>query len=89
MSLDNFGVKSTRKKSLPKKKKTTSASNKSKKKTANSKQSSPEMTGERKKFYLKCTTKCGYKRTLKKRSLSEDDYLCRKCRKKMQIYKEE
>ncbi len=41
----------------------------------------------RNKFYLSCTARCGYKRTLKKSKLEENDYVCRKCGKNMKIVK--
>ena len=42
---------------------------------------------DRRKFYLSCTARCGYKRTLKKRELTDEDFICRKCGKKMKIIK--
>ncbi|WP_371806601.1 hypothetical protein [Candidatus Lokiarchaeum ossiferum] len=89
MSLDNFGVKSTRKKTEPKKKKNTTPVKKSKKESIASNTPSPKVANMRKKYFLKCSTKCGYKRTLKKRSLSDNDYTCRKCGASMKLYKEE
>ena len=89
MSLDRFTnpnkkiPKKTTKKKTSKKVKTKESTNKKKK--ASSKPVKPEI--ERKKFYLSCTTRCGYKRTLKKKELNEEDYICRKCRKKMKIVK--
>ena len=81
MSLDNFGVKSTRKKIAPKKKSSPLPKKKSKKKKTTKKEPETTPSGERKKYYLKCTAKCGYKRTLKKRTLTDDDFICRKCGK--------
>ena len=89
MSLDRF---TNPNKKIPKKttkkkarKKVKSKKSKIKKKKATSKPAKPEI--ERKKFYLSCTARCGYKRTLKKKELNEEDYICRKCRKKMKIVK--
>ena len=89
MSLDRF---TNPNKKLPKKttKKKASKKVKTKKSTTKKKktQSEPAKTDiERKKFYLSCTARCGYKRTLKKRELTEEDFICRKCRKKMKIVK--
>jgi len=89
MSLDRFTnpnkkiPKKTTKKKTSKKVKTKKST--IKKKKASSKPVKPEI--ERKKFYLSCTARCGYKRTLKKKELNEEDYICRKCRKKMKIVK--
>jgi len=86
MSLDRFtnpNKKKTTKKKASKKVKPKKSTIKKKKVT--SEPVKPEI--ERKKFYLSCTARCGYKRTLKKKELNEEDYICRKCRKKMKIVK--
>ena len=88
MSLDRF----TNPNKIPKKttKKKSSKKVKTKKSIIKKKKPEPEPTKtdiERKKFYLSCTARCGYKRTLKKRELTEEDYICRKCKKKMKIVK--
>ena len=89
MSLDRFTnpnkkiPKKTTKKKTSKKVKTKEST--IKKKKATSKPVKPEI--ERTKFYLSCTARCGYKRTLKKKELNEEDFICRKCRKKMKIVK--
>ena len=89
MSLDRF---TNPNKKIPKKttKKKASKKVKSKKSTIKKKKAisepvKPEI--ERKKFYLSCTARCGYKRTLKKRELTEKDFICKKCSKKMKIVK--
>jgi len=79
MSLDKFtGTKKKVKKSKPK-----SSTIKKKK----SKEEPIKSELERKKYYLSCTVKCGYKRTLKKKKLSDEDFICRKCGKKMKNVK--
>ena len=89
MSLDRFTnpnkkiSKKTIKKKVSKKAKTKKST--TKKKKLEVEPSNPEL--ERKKFHLSCTARCGYKRTLKKRELTDEDFICRKCRKKMKIVK--
>lgn len=89
MSLDRFTnpkkkiSKKTTKKKASKKDKTKKSTIKKKKTELES--SKPDI--ERKKFYLSCTARCGYKRTLKKRELTDEDFICRKCKKKMKIVK--
>ncbi|MCF2139297.1 MAG: hypothetical protein K9W44_04505 [Candidatus Lokiarchaeota archaeon] len=98
MSLDNFGVKVKSKSSKHDKKtskskkiskKSTNLKQKSTKKKTNKKETSSTVTQTRKKYYLKCTAKCGYKRTLRKKELTESDYICEKCGKMMKLYKKE
>jgi len=89
MSLDRF-TKPKKKISKKTTKKKASKKAKTKKSTIKKKKTKlePAKTDiERKKFYLSCTARCGYKRTLKKRELNEEDFICRKCRKKMKIVK--
>lgn len=89
MSLDKF-TKPKKKISKKTTKKKASKKVKIKKSTIKKKQTKTEPAKtdiERKKFYLSCTARCGYKRTLKKKELNEEDYICRKCRKKMKIVK--
>lgn len=89
MSLDRFTnpnkkiPKKTTKKKVSKKVKPKEST--IKKKKAKSEPAKPDI--ERKKFYLSCTARCGYKRTLKKRELIDEDFICKKCSKKMKIVK--
>ena len=89
MSLDRFTnpnkkiPKKTTKKKVSKKVKTKKST--IKKKTTKIEPAKPELV--RNKFYLSCTARCGYKRTLKKSKLKDSDYICRKCGKKMKIVK--
>ena len=89
MSLDRFTnpkkkiSKKTTKKKASKKVKTKKST--IKKKKTELEPSKPDL--ERKKFYLSCTARCDYKRTLKKRELNDEDFICRKCKKKMKIVK--
>jgi len=89
MALDRFTnpnkkiSKKTTKKKASKKVKTKKST--IKKKTAKNEPAKPDV--ERKKFYLSCTARCGYKRTLKKSKLNDEDFICRKCKKKMKIVK--
>ena len=89
MSLDKFTnpkkklSKKTTKKKASKKVKTKKST--IKKKKTESEPAKPDL--ERNKFYLSCTARCGYKRTLKKRELTDEDFICRKCKKKMKIVK--
>ncbi len=92
MSLDNFGVKV--KKKAGSKKSSTKPKKKEKKTTPKKKSSKKEEVKKdlpsenpRKKYYLKCTARCGYKRTIRKKELREEDYMCQKCGKKMKVYK--
>ncbi|MHA1775500.1 MAG: hypothetical protein ACTSWC_01930 [Promethearchaeota archaeon] len=82
MSLDKFGVK-VKSKTQPEDKKSKKSTKKSSKISIKKKTTA----GIRRKFYLKCTTKCGYQRTLRKRELSEEDYRCEKCGKTMKLVK--
>ncbi len=88
MTLDNFGIAKTPKKQ---KKKEKLKITKKKKKTSLKKQENKETltntSYERKKYYLKCSTKCGYRRMIKKKSLNETDYICRKCQQTMKVDK--
>ena len=89
MSLDRF---TQPKKKISKKttKKIASKKVKTKKSTTKKKKSEVEPSNpdtERKKSHLACTARCGYKRTLKKRTLTDADFICRKCGKKMKIVK--
>ena len=89
MSLDRF-TKPKKKISKKTSKRKASKKVKIKKSTIKKKKTKaePENTdSERKKFYLSCTARCGYKRTLKKRELNDEDFICRKCKKKMKIVK--
>ena len=88
MSLDRF----TNPNKKISKKTTKKASKKAKTKKSTTKKKKLELEPpnpefERNKFHLSCTARCGYKRTLKKRELTDEDFICRKCRKKMKIVK--
>ena len=89
MSLDRFTkpkkkiAKKATKRNVSKKVKTKKST--IKKKKTKVKSSIPDL--ERKKYHLACTARCGYKRTLKKRTLTDEDFICRKCGKKMKIVK--
>jgi len=89
MSLDRF---TNPNKKISKKTTRSKASKKSKPKKSTGKKKKPKIEPAkldiaRNKFYLSCTARCGYKRTLKKSKLNNDDFICRKCKKKMKIVK--
>jgi len=89
MSLDRF---TNPKKKISKKTTKRKASVKAKTKKSKTKKKKSEVDTsipdlERNKFHLTCTARCGYKRTLKKRKLTDEDFICRKCGKKMKIVK--
>ncbi|QEE14527.1 hypothetical protein DSAG12_00340 [Promethearchaeum syntrophicum] len=89
MSLDRF---TKPKKKVSKKTTKSKATEKAKAKKSTSKKKKSDIQTsklelERKKFHLSCTARCGYKRTLKKRVLTDEDFICRKCGKKMKIVK--
>ncbi len=89
MSLDRFTnpTKKISKKTTKKKANKKVITKKSTSKKKNPKSEPTKSDTDRKKFYLSCTARCGYKRTLKKSKLSDDDFICRKCKKKMKIVK--
>jgi len=53
------------------------------------KESGVSKPGERKKFFLKCVKKCGFQRVLRKRALTEEDYMCPKCDRTLKLKKTE
>ena len=94
MSLDKFGVKVKKK---PGSKKLSGKPAKKEKISEPNQISSEDEEGKknvssempRKKYYLKCSSKCGYKRTLRKKELRAEDYICEKCGKIMTLYNTE
>jgi hypothetical protein len=87
-------AKKTTKPKKPRKSSKKSTSSGKKKKKSDQSIGKPDIdvqnTSDRKKYFLECgNAKCKFKRTLKKRILSDTDYICRKCGKEMKIKKTE
>ncbi len=81
MGLDQFGVSGGPKKPTKKKEE--------KKEKKPKEEKSPSEPGKRYKFYLSCIKSCGFKKVIRKRALTDDDYECPKCGRKLKLTKKE